>query len=125
LPYDGKFTFVRLRYDNPLGGLGRRSMNAWSHDYNRAELHSGKILGEVSLVPTYLGGGNVLRIEDPELFKYPVAYMVEPGYWRPTTPSDPARHLAPKAGSSSSTTSPATSGQLRDRWPGSFPATGW
>jgi hypothetical protein len=83
--YDGRFTFVRLRYDNPLGGgFGRRSMNAWAHDYNRAELHFGKILSEVSLVPTSLGGGNVLRIEDPELFKYPVAYMVEPGYWRPT-----------------------------------------
>ena len=83
-PYDGKFTFVRLRYDNAPGSVGRRGMNAWSHDYNRAELHFGKILSEVSLVPTYLGGGNVLRLDDPELFKYPVAYMVEPGYWRPT-----------------------------------------
>jgi hypothetical protein len=86
VPYDGRFTFVRLRYDNQLGGFGRRGMNAWSHDYNRAELHFGKILSEVSLVPTYLEGGNVLTLDDPELFKYPVAYIVEPGFWRPTDP---------------------------------------
>jgi hypothetical protein len=26
----------------------------------------------------------VLALDDPELFKYPVAYMAEPGFWRPT-----------------------------------------
>lgn len=84
VPYDGRFTFIRLRYDNALGGGRGRGANAWAHDYNRAELNFGKILSEISLVPTYLGGSNVLTLDDPELFKYPVAYIVEPGFWRPT-----------------------------------------
>jgi hypothetical protein len=81
--YDGRFTFVRIRYQNAGRGFGRGGPS-WSHDYNRAELHFGRILSEVSLVPTYLGGGNVLTLDDPELFKYPVAYIVEPGFWTPT-----------------------------------------
>jgi hypothetical protein len=29
-------------------------------------------------------GGNILALDDPELFKYPVAYLSEPGGWLPT-----------------------------------------
>ena len=83
-PYDGKFTFVRIRY-NPggMGGEGGFGYGdpRWNHDYPRAEGHFGKILSELSLVPTYLGGGNVLTFDDPELFKYPIAYLTEPGFW--------------------------------------------
>jgi len=32
----------------------------------------------------YMDGGNVLAADDPELFKYPVAYICEVGYWNPT-----------------------------------------
>ena len=28
-----------------------------------------------------LDGGNILALDDPELFKYPVAYLCEPGFW--------------------------------------------
>lgn len=31
-------------------------------------------------------GSVVLRLDDPELFKYPVAYLSEPGGWRMTDP---------------------------------------
>jgi len=83
-PYDGKFTFVRIKY-NPggMGGDGGFGYGdpRWNHDYPRAEGHFGKILSELSLVPTYLGGGNVLTFDDPELFKYPIAYLTEPGFW--------------------------------------------
>ena len=76
--YDGKFTFVRLRY---VPRFGRTFDQPWSHDYPRAEFHFGKILSEVSFTRTYLGGGNILTLDDPELFKYPIAYMSEPGFW--------------------------------------------
>lgn len=81
-PYDGRFTFVRIRYTGPRGGLGRNAF--WSHDYPRAEANFSRILAELSLTRAYLGGSNVLSLDDPELFKYPLAYIVEPGYWGPT-----------------------------------------
>ena len=84
-PYDGKFTFVRIRYD-AQASRGRRGVGdaMWNHDYPRAEYHFDKILAEVSYTATYLGGGNVLRTDDPELFNFPIAYLTEPGFWAPS-----------------------------------------
>jgi len=82
--YDGRFTFVRIRYSARMDGRFRGFGDPkWNHDYPRAEFHFGKILDEVSLIATYLEGGNVLTLDDPELFRFPVAYLTEPGYWVP------------------------------------------
>jgi hypothetical protein len=79
LPYDGRFTFVRIRYQNLMS---RRS--EWSHDYPDGEKHFMKILNAVSLVNPYTDASNVFTLDDPELMKFPVAYMAEPGYWAMT-----------------------------------------
>ncbi len=93
LPYDGKFTFARLRYEMGMprgsGGFFRRGgwrEPPWAHDYPRAERNFMKILKEVTLIDPYLGpaGGSILGLDSPELFKYPVAYMSEPGFWTMT-----------------------------------------
>jgi len=89
-PYDGRFTFARIRFDpsEGFGGgrsfWGRRDLK-WDHDFPRAERNFMRILTEVSTLRPYMDGGNVLAVDDPELFKYPLAYLCEPGYW---TPSD-------------------------------------
>jgi hypothetical protein len=77
--YDGKFAFVRLRY----GGFGDgfRREPPWAHDYPRAERHFMKILKEITFLDLHLDESNILSLDDPELFKYPIAYMSEPGYW--------------------------------------------
>lgn len=79
--YDGRFTFVRLRWDAGVAGYGRRGMSsAWNHDYPRAEENLGKILAELTLInvnPQH----RILGLDDPELFQYPIAYMWEPGFW--------------------------------------------
>ena len=84
-PYDGKFTFIRVRYNPGSGTFGDGTFGGrdvkWNHDYPRAELHFGKILSELSLVQTYLGGSNILTADDPALFQYPIAYITEPGFW--------------------------------------------
>jgi hypothetical protein len=80
-PYDGRFVFVRLRYNS--GGYFRR-MPPWSHDYPRGEVHFTKILKEITLTNARTDGSNILNLDDPELFNYPVAYMCEPGYWTMT-----------------------------------------
>ena len=84
-PYDGKFTFVRLQYGATLGGRGW-GLPPWAHDYPRAERNFMKILDELTGLNPFMGasGGNILTLGDPELFKYPFAYMSEPGFWTMT-----------------------------------------
>ena len=53
----------------------------WSHDYPDGEVHFSKILEELTLLRIRTDGSNILSLDDPELFNYPVAYMAEPGYW--------------------------------------------
>lgn len=85
VPYNGAFTFTRIRYGS--GGLrgfgrGRRGWrSAWNHDYPMADRHMQTILGEFTSVPTNTDGSNVLDLENPEIFKHPILYMSEPGFW--------------------------------------------
>jgi hypothetical protein len=73
--YDGRFTFVRMKF-TPLGwDLG------WDHDYPTAENNFMKILDELTTVAPNADGSNILGFDDPELFKYPFAYVSEPGQW--------------------------------------------
>lgn len=84
-PYDGRFVFVRLRYNSGFGGGFRRGGGPmWSHDYPDGEVHFSKILQEITLLRIRTDGSNILSLDDPELFNYPVAYMAEPGYWQPS-----------------------------------------
>jgi len=83
-PYDGRWVFVRLRYDSGFGGgFGRRGA-PWSHDYPDGEVHFSKILDELTFLHVRTNGSNILSLDDPELFNYPIAYMAEPGFWAVT-----------------------------------------
>jgi hypothetical protein len=86
-PYDGRFTFVRLRYGGNF--FGGRQGPPWSHDYPDGEVHFTKILEDISLLRVRTDGSNILSLDDPELFNYPVAYMAEPGFWG-VTPTEAA-----------------------------------
>ena len=80
-PYDGRYTFVRIRYNSGFGGGRRGGGPPWSHDYPDGEVHFSKILEEITLLSIRTDGSNILSLDDPELFNYPVAYMAEPGFW--------------------------------------------
>lgn len=81
LPYDGRFTFARLKYAVASGGYYYRGLPAWAHGYSTAEQNLLAITHEVSTLDAHRDGSNVLALDDPKLFKYPVAYMTEGGYW--------------------------------------------
>ena len=98
-PYNGRFTFVRLKFGNyesdlrSLGSRGRgrrggfgRGGAPWSHDYPRAETNFARIVEATTFIDTYTGGnsGRVLTLDDPELFLYPIASIIEVGYWNPS-----------------------------------------
>jgi hypothetical protein len=74
--YDGRFAFVRLRYE---GGLRRDP--GWAHDYPRADWHFQRILEEITLARTYRDESNIMALDDPDLGLYPIAYLSEPGFW--------------------------------------------
>lgn len=80
--YDGRFTFVRLRWESGYGG-GRRGgfSDAWNHDFPRAEQNLATILKDLTLIDANTGGSLILTLDDPQLFKYPIVYMWEPGFW--------------------------------------------
>lgn len=80
VPYDGRFTYIRVRYETD--GFGRGGP-PWLHDYPRGEQHFEKIISELSTIRTQTTGSNILGLDDPQLTKYPVAFMAEPGFWRP------------------------------------------
>ncbi len=82
--YNGRFTFVRARFRPSDWGPGRYEWGLdlkWNHDYPRADTHFARILQELTTLDANTAGGNILGFDDPELFKYPVAYMCEPGFW--------------------------------------------
>ncbi len=98
-PYNGRFTYVRIRYGESgtdlrnMGDMrsGRRGGRGgggapWSHDWPRAETNFAKILEATTFIDTYMEGyaGRILTLDDPELFNYPVATIIEVGYWRPS-----------------------------------------
>ena len=80
--YDGRLTFVRLRYPG-YGGMTNEGPG-WMHDYPTAERHLLKIMSEVSDLRPRTDSSSVIDFGNPELMKYPIAYFSEPGYWQPT-----------------------------------------
>lgn len=74
--YDGRFVFVRLSYPWYGGRLA-----PWAHDWPRGEEHLLKILSEITSMPAHVTESSIMGLSDPELFKFPVAYMAEPGFW--------------------------------------------
>ena len=80
-PYDGRFTFARLGYETGPGGYYYHNLPAWAHGYPSSEKSLMKILdGVTGIVKPRMDRTNVVFIGDPEMFNYPLTYMVEPGY---------------------------------------------
>lgn len=80
--YDGRFTFVRLRYGPPVKFVSQRI--PWSHDYPTGEQHFMKILEDLSYLNPHTTESSIYGFDDDDVFKYPVAYMAEPGFLRLT-----------------------------------------
>jgi hypothetical protein len=80
--YDGRVTFARLKYRGYGYGAG------WAHDYPRAEVNFMTVLREITAIRPFVQqgpivGGTIIAMDDSALFKYPVAYLSEPGGWFP------------------------------------------
>jgi hypothetical protein len=76
VPYDGDFTFTRVRYTGRGWGRG-----TWAHDYPAADRNIQYMLDEFTAMAANTSGSNVLELEDPEIFRNPILYVSEPGFW--------------------------------------------
>jgi hypothetical protein len=84
--YNGRFTFTRIRYNGGLGGGFRRGgmSSAWNHDYPQADMHLPLILNALTALSPNVNVSNIFSLEEPEIFRNPILYMWEPGYWSTT-----------------------------------------
>ena len=72
---------MRVNYETAPGGYWAGGRPSWSHGYPLAERNLMKIMNEVSYLGAHDEEINTLSLEDPQLFKYPVAYIIEVGWW--------------------------------------------
>ncbi|MGQ0766887.1 MAG: DUF4159 domain-containing protein [Gemmatimonadota bacterium] len=77
LDYDGRFTFARIRYTV----YGR---SGWEFDYPTMERNLMTMMRATTELDAHDRGSNIHTFDDPELFRYPIAYLSEPGYWLPS-----------------------------------------
>jgi hypothetical protein len=83
-PYNGRFTFARLKYTTAPGGYWYQGLPSWAHGWPLSEDNLVKIMNEVSFLGARDDAFNVFALDDPELFRYPLAYITEAGWWTMT-----------------------------------------
>jgi hypothetical protein len=81
LKYDGRFTFARVTYQTLPDGYWYRGQPAWSHGYPTSEQNLMRIVNALTSIAPHVEESNLLSLEDPEIFKYPVIYLIEPSWW--------------------------------------------
>lgn len=82
--YDGRVTFVRIKWRGYEHFTNQGA--GWAHDYPISESHFVKIMKEITTTRPFVESGPVfgsaiLAFDDPQLFKYPIAYLSEAGGW--------------------------------------------
>ncbi len=73
--YDGRFVLERIRYTS-----GR----SWRADYPTMEQNLSVMLRELTSINARTDASNVHTLDDPDLLRFPLAYLTEPGYWYPS-----------------------------------------
>jgi hypothetical protein len=78
-PQDSEFVYARIRYHMTADAWMVREP-AWHHDYPYSDETFPTVLGEVTNIKTSPTSYQIVDIDSPELFKYPFAYLCEPGF---------------------------------------------
>src|SRR5579884_4562903 len=74
-----EFVYARIRYHMTFDGARMREV-AWHHDYPYSDEMFPSVLSEVTSIKTSNAAYKIVDIDNPELFKYPFAYMCEAGF---------------------------------------------
>ena len=81
VPYNAKFTFTRIRYSSRGGFRRGWGGGSWAHDYPDADRNMQVMLDEFTAMRANTNGSNVFDLEDREIFRNPIIYISEPGFW--------------------------------------------
>jgi hypothetical protein len=76
IAYDGMFTFVRVRYTPAPGGNWAGGRASWTHGFPLAERNLMRIMKDLSYLDMHEDRVNVLSLDDPKLFHYPIANII-------------------------------------------------
>jgi hypothetical protein len=79
--YDGRFVFTRGKYTVAQGGYYYHGMPSWAHGMPLAEDNLMKILDAISTVNPHVDFSNVVALDSPDLFKFPIVYITEASFW--------------------------------------------
>jgi len=80
VPKDAEFTYARIRYHMTPEAAWEQREVPWHHDYPFGDEAFPAFVKEVSHINTGSAAYQIVDIDSPELFKYPFAYLCEPGY---------------------------------------------
>ncbi len=78
-PKDAEFTYARIRYHMTPDAIYVSEV-PWHHDYPYGDETFPSFVKEVSRVHTEGAAYQIVDIDSRDLFKYPFAYLCEPGY---------------------------------------------
>src|SRR5262245_10904973 len=76
---DSEFVYARIRYHMTPDAIFVREV-PWHHDYPYGDQMFPTIVAEVTNIKTSSMAYQIVDLDSPELFKYPFAYLCEPGY---------------------------------------------
>jgi hypothetical protein len=79
-PKDVEFTYARIRYHMTTSALYEQRELPWHHDYPEGDETFPTFVKEVTNVHTARNAYQIVDIDSPDLFKFPFAYLCEPGY---------------------------------------------
>ena len=83
--YDGRFTYARIKFNMfNQENSGRYRDIKWGHDYPEADQHFPLIVQEITTTQVRTDGSVIMALDDPELMKFPFAYLCEVGFWIPS-----------------------------------------
>jgi hypothetical protein len=80
--YTGRFTFVRIFWEERMGRSRFRGEPNWHHDCPYSESNLTSVLGALTTLQPHIGG-SVYAFGDEDLYRYPLAYVSEVGFWEP------------------------------------------
>lgn len=78
-PKDSEFVYARIRYHLTPDGYRVHEV-PWHHDYDFSDRTFPGIVSEVTTIHSGREAFQLVDLDSPELFKYPFAYLCEPGY---------------------------------------------